>query len=79
MDGRQVASGPLPGMFFFPNLSTAGIGMFVGRDRGFAVGSDYRPPFAVHRGAGRCRDAAAEAPEAGPDDDTRLRTAVASD
>ncbi|MEQ6901308.1 arylsulfatase [Nocardioides sp. YIM 152588] len=78
VDGEERASAALPGLFFFPNLSTAGIGMFVGRDQGFAVGDDYRPPFAftgdlleVELVAGR--------PGARPDDETRLRAAVASD
>lgn len=78
VDGREVVSGPLPGMFFFPNLSTAGIGMFVGRDRGFAVGHDYRPPFAF-TGELIGVELLSGSPEARPDDDTRLRAAVSSD
>ncbi len=46
MDGTDVAEAPLPGLMFFPNLSTAGAGMLVGRDRGLPVSHDYRPPFA---------------------------------
>ena len=34
VDGEDVAEAPLPGLMFFPNLSTAGAGMLVGRDRG---------------------------------------------
>jgi arylsulfatase A-like enzyme len=45
IDGADVATAPLPGVFFFPNLTTAAAGMLVGRDRGFPVSRDYRPPF----------------------------------
>ena len=45
VDGDDVAEAPLPGLMFLPNLSTAGAGMLVGRDRGLAVSPDYRPPF----------------------------------
>ncbi len=46
VDGADVASGPLPGLLFFPNLQSSGTGLLVGRDRGIAVSADYRPPFA---------------------------------
>ncbi|TIC87494.1 arylsulfatase [Nocardioides sp. GY 10113] len=78
VDGEECASAPLPGLFFFPNLSTGAVGMLVGRDRGLSVSEDYRPPFAftgdlleVELVAGR--------PGVQPDDGARLRAAVASD
>jgi arylsulfatase len=46
VDETDVATASLPGTFFFPNLTTAAAGLLVGRDRGFAVSPDYRPPFA---------------------------------
>ncbi len=78
VDGVEVATSPLAGLFFFPNLGTAAVGMLVGRDRGFAVGDDYRPPFPftgelleVTMRSGR--------PDSRVEDNTRLRAAVASD
>lgn len=78
VDGAEVAAEPLPGLMFFPNLSTAGAGMLVGRDRGLPVSADYRPPFAftgtLHRvelRSGR--------PGARPAAGTELRAAVAGD
>jgi len=78
VDGREVASAPLHGFFFFPNLSTAAIGMLVGRDRGLPVSQDYRPPFAF---TGELREVEIRSgqPAARPDDETALRSAVASD
>lgn len=53
VDGHDVAEAAQPAMLFLPNISTAGLGMFVGRDEGLAVSADYRPPFAfagtIHR------------------------------
>ena len=37
--------GPLPGIFFLPNLHDGRAGLLVGRDSGFPVGADYQPPF----------------------------------
>jgi arylsulfatase A-like enzyme len=78
VDGADVAEAPLPGLMFFPNLSTAGAGMLVGRDRGIAVSHDYRPPFAftgtlheVELRSGR--------PGARPEAATELSAAVNSD
>ncbi|WP_395657641.1 arylsulfatase [Nocardioides sp.] len=77
VDGLDVAEAPLPGLVFFPNLTTAGAGLLVGRDRGIAVSHDYRPPFAfsgrldrveVRSGRPRARDRA-----------TEVQAAVASD
>ena len=78
VDGRDVAQAPLPGLMFFPNLSTAGAGLLVGRDRGSAVSADYRPPFAFTGRLDRV-ELRSGGPEARPDDDTRLRAAVSSD
>jgi arylsulfatase len=78
VDGEEVGTAPLPGLMFFPNLSTAGVGLLVGRDRGLAVSPDYRPPFAftgtLHRvelHSGRPGDR--------PPPDTGLRAAIGSD
>jgi arylsulfatase len=45
VDGVDVAEAPQPQMMFFPGVSTAGGGLLIGRDRGFAVNDDYTPPF----------------------------------
>jgi arylsulfatase A-like enzyme len=76
-DGVECASGPLPGFFFFPNLSTAAIGLLVGRDRGLAVSADYRPPFAFTGELVRVEMRGAQAVRR-PDDET-LRAALGSD
>lgn len=78
VDGVEVDAAPLPGLFFFPNLSTAGIGMFVGRDRGLALDHDYTPPFAF------TGDLIEVEMTSGPvesrlDDEARLRSALGSD
>jgi arylsulfatase len=46
VDGADVAEASQPQMVFFPGVSTAGGGLLIGRDRGFAVNDDYEPPFA---------------------------------
>jgi arylsulfatase len=63
---------------FFPNLSTAGAGLLLGRDRGLPVGSDYRPPFAFTGRLDRVEMHTGH-PGARPDPDTRLRAAVSGD
>lgn len=63
---------------FFPNLSTAGAGLLVGRDRGLAVSADYLPPFAFTGHLDRV-ELRSGRPGAGPDDETRLRAAVSGD
>ncbi|HEU5037858.1 MAG TPA: arylsulfatase [Nocardioides sp.] len=78
VDGADVAEAPLPGLVFFPNLTTAGAGLLVGRDRGIAVGHDYRPPFPFTGVLDRV-ELRSGAPDARPDDDTGLRAAVSSD
>ena len=78
VDGGDVAATPLPGLMFFPNLSTAGAGLLVGRDRGLPVGADYRPPFPFTGRLDRV-ELRSGRPTAGPDDDTRLRAAVSGD
>jgi arylsulfatase len=78
VDGDDVAEAPLPGTLFFPNLSTAGAGLLIGRDRGFAVGPDYRPPFpftgTLHR-----VELASRAPGARVDRRTETQVAFAAD
>ncbi|HYF72358.1 MAG TPA: arylsulfatase [Nocardioides sp.] len=78
VDGEDVAQAALPGLMFFPNLSTAGAGLLVGRDRGLPVSADYRPPFAF---TGRLDRVELRSGRSGarPDDDTRLRAAVSGD
>src|SRR5206468_2601903 len=53
VDGDDVAGSPMPGLFLLPNLSTSGVGLLIGRDRGLPVDEHYRPPFpctaVVHR------------------------------
>ena len=78
VDGDDVASGPLPGLLFFPNLQSSGTGLLVGRDRGIAVSEDYRPPFAftgtldqVELRSGR--------PNARPSASDTMKVAVAGD
>ncbi|MGA8256161.1 MAG: sulfatase-like hydrolase/transferase, partial [Nocardioides sp.] len=78
VDGTTCASAPLPGLFFFPNLSTAAVGMLIGRDRGLSVSPDYRPPFAF-TGDLLSVEITGGRPEAQVDDETRLRSALASD
>jgi arylsulfatase len=78
VDGSDVAEAPLPGLMFFPNLSTAGAGMLVGRDRGVPVSSDYRPPFAF-TGALHDVEMRSGRPAARPARATELRAAVSSD
>ncbi len=78
VDGVEVDSAPMPGLFFFPNLSTAASGMLVGRDRGFPVSSDYAPPFPF-TGELVGVDLISGAPKATPDPETALKAALASD
>ncbi|CAI9417094.1 arylsulfatase [Nocardioides sp. T2.26MG-1] len=78
VDGHDVAQAALPGLVFFPNLTTAGAGLLVGRDRGLPVSADYRPPFAFTGRLDRV-ELRSGRPGAQPDDDTRLRAAVSSD
>lgn len=78
VDGADVAEVPLPGLVFFPNLSTAGAGLLVGRDRGIAVSHDYRPPFAFTGALDRV-ELRSGRPEARPESSTELSAAVAGD
>jgi arylsulfatase len=78
IDGIDVAEAALPGLVFFPNLSTAGAGMLVGRDRGLPVSDDYRPPFAFTGTLHRV-ELASGAPKARPDDATATKVALAAD
>jgi arylsulfatase len=78
VDGTDVAEAPLPGLMFFPNLSTAGAGLLVGRDRGIAVSHDYRPPFAFTGVLDRVEMRSGR-PEARPASSTGLRAAVSGD
>jgi arylsulfatase len=78
VDGSDVGEAPLPGLVFFPNLSTAGAGMLVGRDRGLPVSDDYRPPFAFTGTLSRVELASGN-PAARVDDETAQKVALAAD
>ena len=78
VDEADVAQAPLPGLMFFPNLTTAGAGLLVGRDRGVSVSHDYRPPFAFTGGLDRV-ELRSGRPGARADRATEVRAAVASD
>ncbi len=78
VDGIEGGSAPLPGLFFFPNLSTAATGMFIGRDRGLPLCHDYRAPFAFTGELEQVRLRSGN-PAARPDAETTLRAALSSD
>ncbi len=78
VDGADVAEQPLPGALFFPNLSTAGAGLLIGRDRGLPVSGDYRPPFPF-TGTLRRVELASRSPGARIDRRTETQIAFASD
>jgi len=78
VDGIDVAEAPLPGMLFFPNLTTAGAGMFVGRDRGLPLTEDYRPPFPFTGTLERVELVSGN-PAAKVDDRTFVEVALAAD
>ena len=78
VDGDDVSEAALPGMFFLPNLSTAGAGMLVGRDRGLPVSTDYTPPFPF-TGAVQRVEIASTSPGARVDRRTETQVAFASD
>lgn len=78
VDGVEVARGPVPGLVFFPNVSTAAGGLLVGRDRGIAVSRDYRPPFEFTGTLDRV-ELRSGAPDARPESATAIQAAVASD
>ncbi|WP_279235683.1 arylsulfatase [Nocardioides sp. SR21] len=78
VDGVEVAQGPVPGLVFFPNVSTAAGGLLVGRDRGIAVSRDYRPPFEFTGTLDRV-ELRSGAPDARPESATAIQAAVASD
>ncbi len=78
VDGAGVAEAPLAGLLFFPNLSTAGAGLLVGRDRGLGICDDYTPPFPFTGTISRVELASSQ-PGARADRGTELRAAFASD
>ena len=78
VDGDDVASGPLPGLLFFPNLQSSGTGLLVGRDRGIAVSEDYRPPFAF-TGTHDQVELRSGRPNARPSASDTMKVAVAGD
>jgi len=78
VDGADTAVASLPGMFFLPNVSTAGAGMLIGRDVGIAVSDDYRPPFAF-TGVLHSVELTSGAPDARPDTRTVEVAAFATD
>lgn len=78
VDGAEVGEAPVPGLVFFPNVSTAAGGLLVGRDRGIAVSADYRPPFAFTGELDRV-EMRSGAPDARPESSTAIRAVVAGD
>ena len=78
VDGTDVADAPQRDLLLFPGLSTAGVGLLVGRDRGLPVGDDYRPPFpftgTLHR-----LEIASGAPAARPDPAVEQAVALKAD
>ncbi len=78
VDGIPVASHPLEGLLFWPNLSTSGVGLLVGRDRGLAVCADYEPPFEFTGTIQRVEMASA-APAARPDRAREVKAAFSAD
>jgi arylsulfatase A-like enzyme len=78
VDGVEGGSVALPGLFFFPNLSTAATGLLIGRDRGIPLCRDYRPPFTFTGELERVAITSGR-PTARADDATLLRSALASD
>lgn len=46
VDEEVVATGQVRGTFFLPQLSSAAVGLTIGRDRGLPLSADYVPPFA---------------------------------
>jgi len=64
VDGRTVGDAHLPQDLPF-RWQIGGTGLLVGRDRGFPVSDDYRPPFPF---TGTIRQVAIEAPPASPRD-----------
>ena len=78
VDGSAVAEAPLPGLVFFPHLTTAGAGLLVGRDRGLPVCGDYRPPYAFS-GTLHQVELRSGHPGAGPEQSATLRAALAGD
>jgi arylsulfatase len=76
--GHPVAKAHLPAPRVLAVLSTAGVALLIGRDRGLAVGDDYVPPFPftgiLHRVT-----IESEIPELASDADTQLEVALHSD
>jgi arylsulfatase A-like enzyme len=78
VDDVDVAEAAQTQMMFFPGVSTAGGGLLVGRDRGFAINDDYEPPFPF---TGTLRRVVMQsgAPAARPDDATEASVALRAD
>jgi arylsulfatase len=72
VDGAAVAEGPLPRRFPL-RWQIGGAGLLVGRDRGFPVCDDYRPPFPF---SGSIARVVIEVPALAPSD-ARLEIATA--
>ena len=45
IDEEVVATGPVRGTFFLPQLSSAAVGLTIGHDRGLPLCPDYATPF----------------------------------
>jgi arylsulfatase len=78
VDGHDGATGSLPMPPFFAAISSAGVGLLVGRDRGLPFCEDYEPPFPFK---GRLNELAIETlePMATPEPGNDLATTLKSD
>jgi arylsulfatase len=78
VDGSTVATGSLALPPFFAGLSTGGVGLLVGRDRGLPFCDDYTPPFPFSGTLRRVTMRSSE-PTAAPEPETDLQTVLRSD
>ena len=79
VDGACIAAEPQPQMTLFAGLTTAGVGLLVGRDRGLAINDDYEPPFAFTGTLHRVEIVSGPPEQAHADDATRINVALRAD
>ena len=80
IDEEVVATGPVRGTFFLPQLSSAAVGLTIGHDRGLPLCPDYATPFAFTGDLDRVvmRSGAAATFEV-PTAEKRVRAAMSGD